>query len=134
MKKIATVTLLLGVLMFCIQCNRNAKQNLEGIWSLKNFQVNGTDMSGAALGDWKWEFNDEGGYMTDLAGVKEKGTYRLTDNSLQLKSVTHPERPEQVYVVTLLDSVQLRLTATDNKNSTHLYFLKLKTDDLKESD
>lgn len=129
--------LLLLVLSICLlsQCNNKQKEKLEGVWRLQSLEVNGTVISGKSLGDWKWEFNEEGGYLTDVAGAREKGLYTLKGDKLTLKSVTHEERPEQKLQIISLDSVELHLVSADTgSNKSSLNFIKIKARDYEEEE
>ena len=132
MKKIS-ISFLLAVI-FLTGCHNKQKDKLEGIWQLRTLEINGTVLQGSSLGNWKWEFNEEGGYLTDVAGVREKGLYTLKENTLTLKSVTHKERPEQVLSIVRLDSLQLDLLSADEKNKSSLHFLKMKENGVVEND
>ena len=125
-KKIFFITIVIMSLLFFTQCESKTKRELTGIWQLQTMNINGTVLDGNSLGNWLWEFNDEGGYLTSVAGVKEKGLYKLKSEILTLQSVTSKERPGQVYVVSHLDSLQMELVSDDKKNKTTLHFLKLK--------
>jgi hypothetical protein len=132
MKKISISVLLVVILI--TGCQNKQKDKLEGIWQLRTLEINGTVLQGSSLGNWKWEFNEEGGYLTDVAGVREKGLYTLKENTLTLKSVTHKERPEQVLNIVHLDSLQLDLLSADEKNKSSLHFLKMKGNGVIEND
>ena len=134
MRNKITVAGILLLTLLLVQCNRERKEKLEGIWRLRTLEINGTVISGTSLGDWKWEFNEEGGYLTDVAGAREKGSYTLKGNQLSMKSVTHSERPAQVYQIALIDSVQLNLVTDDAKNKSSLHFIKLKTGGVVDND
>jgi hypothetical protein len=126
MKK--TVYLLLfasAFLLILTQCRNKQEKQLYGIWKLDVMEVNGTEISGSSLGEWMWEFNEEGGYLVMVAGAKEKGKYSLKDGKLTMKSVTVKEKPETVYEVTRLDSAAMNLTAEGEKNTSHLHFIKI---------
>ncbi len=133
--KTGVLALLLTALYILTGCNSKQKDNLEGVWRLTNLEINGTNLNGASLGDWKWEFNEEGGYLTDVAGAREKGLYKLRGQTLKLKSVTHKERPEQVLTIVSLDSVNMHLqTADTGANTSNLYFIKMKEREYEEKD
>lgn len=128
----ALVVLLLSIACLT-QCNHKQKEKLEGVWRLQSLEVNGTVIGGKSLGDWKWEFNEEGGYLTDVAGAREKGLYTLKGDKLTLKSVTHEERPEQKLQIIKLDSVELNLVSVDTgPNKSSLHFIKMKARDYEE--
>jgi hypothetical protein len=132
MKKISISVLLVVILL--TGCQNKQKDKLEGIWQLRTLEINGTVLQGSSLGNWKWEFNEEGGYLTDVAGVREKGLYTLKESTLTLKSVTHKERPEHVLNIVHLDSLQLDLLSADEKNKSSLHFLKMKENGVVEND
>jgi hypothetical protein len=123
MKKCNAITALFILLVFSA-CMHHGSKQLTGIWQLTVMNMNGTKLEGNSLGVWRWEFNDEGGYLVDVAGAREKGTYTLKDDKLTLKSITYKERPETVYKVAKLDSTQLELIAESEKNRTTLNFIK----------
>jgi len=133
-KNIIPLTTTLLFLLLLVQCNNNKQEKIEGIWQLQTLEVNGTALNGTSLGDWKWEFNDAGGYMTDVAGAREKGRYTIKADKLILKSLTYKERPEQVLSIIHLDSIQMNLASADDKNKSTLHFLKLKDGEREEND
>lgn len=123
MKKYILITAAALLVLLLTRCG-NEKRHIAGIWKLTEMEINGTVLQGSSLGNWLWEFNDEGGYLFNVSGAVEKGKYDLTGNELSLKSVTVKERPVQKYVVTLLDSVSMELTAVSEQNKTNLKFVK----------
>ena len=134
MKKFCILFGVVLALCFLADCHHKSKEKLVGIWKLDVMDINHTQLRGSSLGNWLWEFNEEGGYLINIAGEVEKGIYKVDDKKLTLKSVTHKERPEQTYTVTKLDSANLNLVAVSEKNSTSLYFVKLKSEDVGEKD
>lgn len=133
--KLFTLALMAFTVCALVQCNSKEKDKLEGVWKLQMLEINGTQLSGASLGDWKWEFNEEGGYLTDVAGAREKGLYTLKGDKLTLKSVTNKERPEQVLSITHIDSLYMDLVNADaGKNKSSLHFIKMKESDYEEKD
>jgi len=132
MKKIS-IGLVIALLVIT-GCQNKHKDKLEGIWQLKTLEVNGTTLQGNSLGNWKWEFNEEGGYLTDVAGAREKGLYTLKADTLKLKSVTYKDRPEQSLIIVQLDTVQMDLVSADANNRSSLHFLRLKESELGEKD
>ena len=132
MKKLIFLSTCCAAIVLLTQCTNPTKKKLEGIWRLQIMKVDSTVLSGPALGDWKWEFNEADGYLTDIAGAREKGFYSVKGDQLTLKSITNKERPEQTLVINHIDSLQLDLTTSDKKSIMH--FLKLKEKDLEEKD
>ena len=133
-KHTACIISSLLIIFLLTQCNHERKEKLEGIWQLQTLEINGTILQGNSLGDWKWEFNEEGGYLTDVAGAREKGLYTLKGNKLILKSVTVKERPEQILNIVQLDSVRLDLVSADDKNKSALHFIKIKGEGMVDND
>lgn len=133
-KDIISVLSIVFIVFLVSGCGNKQKEKLEGIWQLQTIEINGTVLQGKSLGDWKWEFNEEGGYLNDVAGEKEKGLYTLKGNTLTLKSVTYKDRPEQVLNIVRLDSLQMDLESADQKNKSSLHFLKMKESGLVEND
>ena len=133
-KNITCIITSLLIIFLLTQCNHERKEKLEGIWQLQTLEINGTILQGNSLGDWKWEFNEEGGYLTDVAGAREKGLYTLKGNKLILKSVTVKERPEQILNIIQLDSVRLDLVSADDKNKSTLHFIKMKGEGMVDID
>lgn len=121
-------------LLFITQCRSKEEKQLTGIWKLETMNINGTEMSGASLGEWLWEFNDEGGYLVMVAGAKEKGKFKVKEGRLSMKSVTIAERPETTYEITQLDSAALKLKAVSDKNSSSLSFIKIDEGETGEDD
>ncbi len=112
-------------MLMLTQCNNEQKEKLVGIWRVTEVKINGTTMDMTTFGNWLWEFNDGGGYMVNLGGVKEKGNYKINDKELVVKSVTNAEKPETVYAISKLDTQEMILTSKeDAKNTTTLRFIK----------
>ena len=128
-KIIASALLGMLVLMGLNQCTNKKADKLVGVWQLQEMVVGGTVLKGNSLGTWLWEFNEAGGYLTDVAGVREKGVYTYKDSLLTLKITFGKKRPEAVYKVANLDTAQLYLQATDQSKST-LLFIKRKVSDI----
>jgi hypothetical protein len=126
---IFTLLILLGL----TQCH-NERQKIKGVWQLQTMVVNGTKIPGNSLGTWLWEFNESGGYLTDVAGMREKGLYTLTGDQLTLKHAPSKKLPDQLYKVAKLDTAALDLQATDQGNSTSLHFIKRKTSEVPGAD
>jgi hypothetical protein len=118
----AAVILLLGL----TQCGKKQQNSIVGIWQMQSMVVNGTLLSGKSLGTWLWEFNGEGGYLTDVAGMREKGRYGIKDSILTLKILVPKDGPSQVYRIIKLDSAQMDLFSYDNRNKSTLHFIKRK--------
>jgi hypothetical protein len=132
-----TVYLLLFSLLFLLlltQCRNKQEKQLVGVWKMETMNINGTEMSGASLGEWLWEFNDEGGYLVMVAGAKEKGKFKVKEGRLSMKSVTIAERPETSYEIVQLDSTVLKLKAISDKNSSSLSFIKIDAGEPGEDD
>lgn len=116
------------------QCNNEQKEKLVGIWRVTEVKINGTTMDVTTFGNWLWEFNEGGGYMVNLAGVKEKGTYKISDKELAVKSVTYAEKPETVYAISKLDAQEMILISSESaKNTTTIRFSKT-SGEVKEED
>jgi len=130
MRKFIVPILGIIIMMGLTQCHSNSEKKIVGVWQLKELVVNGTVLQGSSLGNWLWEFNEAGGYLTDVAGMREKGTYTLKDSILSLKLVTEKSQPKQVYKVARLDSVELDLIANDANNRQSLRFIKRKVSDV----
>lgn len=124
--------ILLG--LFLSQCTNKENEKIVGIWQLEQMNINGTNMDGHSLGEWLWEFNEDGGYMTNVGGETEKGWYKLKDKELKIKITTVENREEQIYLVNLLDSAHLELASTGNENKATIRFLKWKEQIGKEED
>ena len=133
MKYILRYSALAVICLILAQCNQKAKP-IAGIWKMTEMEINGTTLQGTSLGNWLWEFNDEGGFLFNVSGAVEKGKYTLTDTELVLESVTVKGRPPQRYVVTLLDSAQLHLSSFSEQNKTSLKFVKTSEAEMEEDD
>ena len=131
-KKSIIATLI--IMVFAAACNNQKNEALTGIWKLKTMDINGVSIQGEALGNWLWEFNDEGGYMINVAGAIEKGKYNYDGQKLILKSLTSKDRPEQTYNVIQLDSVSMLLSSVTDKNTSKLNFIKIDEGELGEKD
>src|SRR5436189_70941 len=134
MKKSFVVVRVIESVMFLANCHSERKEKLAGIWKLDVMDINNTPISGSSLGSWLWEFNDEGGYLINIAGAVEKGTYKVDKEKLTLSSVTNKDRPDQIYTIVKLDSVLLNLTSATEKNKTTLSFIKVKGEEVVEKD
>ena len=70
------------------------------------------------MGSWLWEFNDAGGFLTDIGGMREKGVYTCKDSILTLRLTSGKDKPNQIYTVTRLDTSELDIKLrNDNKIS-----------------
>lgn len=125
MKKVLFILVVIISTLTAAQCKTGQKNNLVGIWKLEHMEVNGTIIYGHSLGNWLWEFNDEGGYLTDVAAVREKGRYTLSAKTLTLKAVTTKNKAPQSYNIVKLDSTTLHISSTANGTKTDLYFIKV---------
>lgn len=134
MKKTIYLLAISLILIALTQCRNKQQKQLIGIWKLDVMEVNGTEISGSSLGEWMWEFNEEGGYLVMVAGAKEKGKYSIKDGKLSMKSVTVADKPETVYEITRLDSALMDLTAAGEKNTSHLHFIKIDKGETEEDD
>ena len=130
-KRLLSVCLLMLLLA---ACSDKQNQKIVGIWKLNTLEVNGVSIQGESLGNWLWEFNEEGGYLINVAGAIEKGRYTFDKNNLTLKSITSKDRPEQHYTVEKLDSTSLNLTSVTDKNTSKLNFVKIDEGELGEKD
>ena len=118
---------LLAFALLLIQCNQNTKQKIEGIWQLQKLEINGTVLQGEMLSSWKWKFNSDGEYLTDVSGLKETGKYCLEGNKLTLNPSADLKRPVKILNIVSIDSDQLDLaTADGGSNKSSLHFVKLK--------
>ncbi len=133
MKNAINYSVIILVSLLLVQCNQKPTP-IAGIWKMTEMDINGTVMQGTSLGNWMWEFNDEGGYLFNVSGAVEKGRYELTNAQLVLESVTVKGRPPQTYAVTLLDSTKLHLNAVGGENKTSLKFVKISGEEVGESD
>jgi hypothetical protein len=115
-------------------CHNTGKEKLTGIWKLQVMDINNTALRGSSLGNWLWEFNDKGGYLANVAGAVEKGTYKIDKDKLTMKPVTPAERPEQIYTIAKLDSASLNLVTASEKNKTSLFFVRVKGEEVAERD
>ena len=123
-----TAMLLLGL----TQCHNKSENKLVGVWQLQDLTINGTTLKGNSLGNWLWEFNASGGYLSEIAGMRKKGVYTFKDNMLLLNLDPAKKEPDQSYKVTKLDSVEMELISTDTLNKSSLRFLKRKVSDVSE--
>lgn len=134
MKKLLFVCVVFASIFLLTNCQNEGKEKLTGIWKLDVMDINNTPISGSSLGGWLWEFNDEGGYLINVAGAVEKGTYKLSKEKLTLSSVTNKDRPDQTYTIAKLDSASLNLVSATEKNKTSLTFIKVSGGEVGEKD
>jgi hypothetical protein len=134
MKKIVAIILQGLFVLILAQCNQKNKSNLIGVWKLQQMEINGTKLQGSSLGNWMWEFNEEGGYLSDIAGAKEKGMYKLSGVNLIIKPVGAEKWPERSFTISKLDSSELRLVANGEKNKSSMWFIRVKADAVGEKD
>jgi hypothetical protein len=130
MKKLIAPVLGLLILIGLTQCRSSQEKKIVGVWQLQELVINGTTLQGSSLGNWLWEFNDAGGYLTEVAGVREKGRYTLKGDALNLKITTEKDRPDQVYKVARLDSIELDLLSIENVNKQSMRFLRRKVSEV----
>ncbi|HWB62485.1 MAG TPA: lipocalin family protein [Chitinophagales bacterium] len=123
MKKLNIFLIAALILVTVTQCNQKTEK-ITGIWQLQSMTINGTLLQGNALGNWLWEFNDKGGYLSDIAGIKEKGLYKIKDNKLTLQPVGEKAHAQQTYTIEKLDSLEMTLSAVGGGNKSILRFLK----------
>jgi len=124
----ALVLIILGL----SQCHSKEQKNIIGVWQLQQITVNGTTIPGGSMGNLLWEFNEAGGYLTDVGGMREKGLYTLKDSVLTLKLGKDKNRPAQVYKVARLDSVLLDINFSDNRTNSSMRFLKRSAGDFNQ--
>jgi hypothetical protein len=133
-RKIGTTFLGLIIMFGLSQCQSKAQSKLVGVWQLQELVVNGAVLKGSSLGTWLWEFNTVGGYLTDVAGVREKGRFTLKDSVLTLKVLIPQNGAGQTYRVTKIDSADLDLLSIENRNKTTLRFIKRKASEVTGGD
>ncbi|HLP51331.1 MAG TPA: lipocalin family protein [Chitinophagales bacterium] len=117
--------LLVTVLLVFAGCSNKPKTDIEGLWQLQQLEINGTVITEKMLGKWTWEFKGGGRYESKMGHTEEEGTYSVEGQMLTLKSETMDKRPAQVMTILRLDSVQMDLKASDEKNSSSLSFRKV---------
>lgn len=132
--KLTGVIVLLVLLVSLTQCKSKFERNLVGVWQLQELVINGASLKGNSLGNWLWEFNDAGGYLTDVAGMREKGRYALKDSVLTLKIMIPKDGPTQIYRVLKLDTAALELFSYENRNKTTLRFVKRKINEVSQGE
>ena len=115
-------------------CNQNDKSKLVGVWKLQLMDINGTKLQGSSLGNWMWEFNKEDGYLSDIAGAKEKGMYKLSGAKLTIMPVKAEKWPERVLTISKLDSTELHVEAIGEKNKSSMWFIRIKDNAVVEKD
>jgi len=130
MKKFVAPALIVFILIGLTQCHNGSDSKIVGVWQLQEMVINGTKLQGSSLGNWLWEFNGAGGYLSDVAGMREKGRYTLKDGQISLQITTEKNRPAQVYKVARLDSVELDLLSVENVNKQSLRFLRRKVSEV----
>lgn len=125
MKQVKILIVCISIAFFLNQCTNEQKEKLIGIWRVTDVNLNETVMDVTSFGSWMWEFNDGGGFLINMAGAVEKGTYTIEDNKLSLKSETIKEKPVTIYNVTKLDEKEMELTSSgDAKNKTIIHLIK----------
>lgn len=121
MKTHAHYLLILAVLLLA-QCNNDSHDKLIGIWKLKQIEINGATLNSEALGNPLWEFNKAGGYLINVAGEKEKGKYKVDNNTITLTSVTNPQKQPLTYTFSYPDTLQLRMESNAKNNAVKITF------------
>ncbi|MES2620965.1 MAG: lipocalin family protein [Bacteroidota bacterium] len=134
MKKIRLTACIALSFLLIASCENKAKEKLTGVWKLEIMDINNTPLQGSSFGRWLWEFNEEGGYLINVDGAVEKGTYKVDKDKLTLKSITQKERPDQVFTIAKLDSANMNLVSATDKNTTSLTFIKMESEDVAEKD
>ncbi len=129
-----TAILAVAILAMLINSCHSKKKQLEGVWKLDVMEMNDTQLSGNSLGEWFWEFNEQGGYLVMVAGAKEKGRYQLKGDQLSMKSVTNEQKPETVYKIVKLDTAVLNIESVSEKNHLQLFFIKTDQGEVGEKD
>lgn len=123
MKK--TLVILAAIILSITACTSKREQQLHGLWKMESMDLNGTVIRGESLGRWMYEFNDKGGYMVDVSGVKEKGKYKLEEKKLTLTSLTFEDKPATTFDVVVFDSVNLELFSKTDNNQTRIKLVKI---------
>jgi len=132
MRKLYVPILGLFVLLGLAQCHSKAEKDLVGVWQLQQMKVGSTTLPGSSMGNWLWEFNEAGGYLADVAGMREKGFYTLKDSSLTLQLGKDKSKPGQVYKITRLDAVELDLVSNEKQTTSELRFKKRSVGDVNQ--
>ena len=123
MKKIARLLIGLIIVLTITQCHNKDESKIAGVWQLSTAYINGTEIPGGSMGSWLWEFNDAGGFLTDIGGMREKGVYTLKDSLLTIRLTSGKDKPNQVYTVTRLDTAELDLKSRE-ANQVRFRFIK----------
>jgi hypothetical protein len=126
MKKILHALIPMALIFLLTQCQNKNREKLVGIWQLQVMEVNGTTLGGNSLGNWLWEFNEAGGFLTDVAGMREKGVYKLSGNQLTLQHIANTGQPNQVFSIARLDSAELDLVVIDSSQRSTMKFDRYK--------
>ena len=134
MKKIFSCFLCTLFVLLLTECNNTANEELVGIWKVESLKINDTELPGGGLENWLWEFNEEGGYMINAEGGKEKGTYKRKKNELTLHPVSNAERPDLTYTISHLDSANLKLSSSTDKSKMYINFVKVNEGEIGEKD
>ena len=113
MKKITRVLVGLIIVLTITQCHSKEESKIAGVWQLSTAYINGSEIPGASMGNWLWEFNDAGGFLTDIGGMREKGIYTLKDSVLTIRLTNSKAKPNQIYTITRLDTSELDLKSSD---------------------
>lgn len=125
------IVLIAIALFFMAGCQSSTKSPLVAVWQVELIEVNGSEISGASVGKWKWEFNSAGGYMINLSGETEKGKYSLKDDKLTLESITNTDKPATSYQLVTVDSAQLILQPISESNKSTIHFIRIGDSDPK---
>jgi hypothetical protein len=130
MKKLLMPFVAIILLLSLTQCENKEAKKIVGVWQLQDMTLGDVKLDGNALGGWLWEFNAAGGYLTDIAGMRQKGTYTFKDSLLTLTITTDKTPSGQVYKVMRLDETEMDLLTVDAKAKQTARFIKRKVSDV----
>lgn len=127
-KSILTSALIIATLFFNSCDNKNKKgfneDNIIGLWVIDHYEINGTVLAHESIGSPKIEFRGNE-YWINTAGAVEKGTYTISDSTLKLDCTTNPEKPDNSFTLTRLDTALVEYYSQTDNNRMNVTLRKM---------
>lgn len=127
-KSIIASALIIATLFFNSCDNKNKKgfnaDNIIGVWVIDQYEINGTVLAHENIGKPKIEFRGDE-YLINTAGEVEKGTYTISDSTLKLDCTTNPDKPDNSFTLTRLDSSLVEYYSQTDNNRMNVTLRKM---------
>jgi|APTNR8051073442_1049403.scaffolds.fasta_scaffold51885_2 hypothetical protein len=129
MQKSISATVLLSIALFLNSCKNNSKSgfdtdNIIGLWMIDQYEINGTVLRHESIGSPRIEFRGNE-YLINTAGDVEKGVYTISDSTLKLDCTSNPDKPDNVFTITRLDSALAEYHSVTDNNRLNVTIRKI---------